>query len=108
LCAADIYDLAGDDVRFRSRIYNRPDLLPVAKALEYAEQLDYPALQGYCASSQVAHRLVREARPHVFAEDVRVIPKGNGKERVGLGDGAYRFDVERRKGRWLVVVFRIQ
>jgi hypothetical protein len=108
LCAVDTYDLSSDNVRFRSRIYNRPDLLPIAKALEYAEQRDYLAVLGYCASSQLAHRLVGETPPHVFAEDVRVTRKGNGKERVELGDGAYRFDVERRSGRWLVVAFRIQ
>jgi hypothetical protein len=108
LCAVNTYDLSRDKVRFRSRIYNRPDLLPVAKALEYAEQRDYPAVLGYCASSQLARRLVREAPPHVFAEDVRVTRKGNGKERVELGGGAYRFDVERRSGRWMVVAFGIQ
>jgi hypothetical protein len=108
LCAVNTYDLSRDKVRFRSRIYNRPDLLPVAKALEYAEQRDYRAVLGYCTSSQLARRLVREAPPHVFAEDVRVTRKGNRKERVELGDGVYRFDVERRSGRWLVVGFSIQ
>src|ERR1017187_3212938 len=33
LCAVDSYDLSGDRVRFRSHTYNRPDLVPVAKAL---------------------------------------------------------------------------
>ena len=59
MCAVDIYDLTGDDVKFRTRAYNRPDLLPIAKAIEYAEQRDYPAVLGYCASAEIAHRLVR-------------------------------------------------
>jgi hypothetical protein len=109
LCAVDTYDISGDNVTFRVRTYNRPDLLPIAKAIEYAEQRDYPAVLGYCASSQVAHRLVRDVPPHVFAEDLRVTRTGNGKERVQLGyDPGYRFDVEKRTDRWLVVAFRVE
>jgi hypothetical protein len=108
LCAVDTYDLSGDSVRFRSRIYNRPDLLPVAKVLQYAEQRDYLAVRGYCASSELARRVVRELPPDLVAGDIRVIRTGIGKERVELGDGAYRFDVERRDGRWLAVGFGIQ
>jgi hypothetical protein len=51
LCAVDAYDLSGDDVKFISRVYNRPDLLPVAKAIEYAQQHDYAALLAYCGSA---------------------------------------------------------
>jgi hypothetical protein len=109
LCAVDTYDLSGDNVKFRARTYNRPDLVPIAKAMEYAEQRDYPALLGYCASSQVARRLVRDVPPNVGAEDLRVIRMGYGKERVELGYGsAYRFDVEKRAGRWLVVAFNLE
>ena len=36
LCALDRYDLRGGAVRFLSRRYNRPELAPVAKAMEYA------------------------------------------------------------------------
>ena len=108
LCAVDTYDLSGDNARFRWHIYNRPDLLPIAKALEYAEKRDYPAVLGYCASSQLAHRLVRDISPEFFAEDIRVIRTGNGKERVELCDGACRFDVEKRSGRWLVAAFHIE
>jgi hypothetical protein len=108
LCSVDTYDISGHNVRFRSRIYNRPDLLPIAKALAYAEQRDYRAVLGYCASSQLAHLLVREVRSHVFADDVRVTRTGDGKERVELGDGTYRFDVERQSGRWVVADFRMQ
>jgi len=106
LCAVDTYDVPGDDVRFRSRAYNRLDLLPIAKAIEYAEQRDYPAVLGYCASSDVARRLVRDIPPHVFADDLRVTRTGDGKERVELGyPTTYRFDLEKRAGRWLVVAF---
>lgn len=105
LCAVDTYDISADAVRFRSRVYNRPDLLPVAKAIEYAEQRDFRALLGYCASSQIAHRLIRDVPPHIFAEEIRVIPTGKGKQRVELREGTYRFDVEKRAGRWLVVAF---
>jgi hypothetical protein len=78
--------------------------LPIAKAIEYAEQRDYPAALGYCASSQVAHRLVRDIPPNnTFVEDLRVTHTGNAKERVEMG--GYRFDVEKRAGRWVVVAF---
>ncbi len=79
LCAVDTYDLSSDNIQFRSRVYNRPDLLPIAKALEYAEQRDYRAVLGYCASSQVAHRLVREVPPHAGAENLRVTRTGKGE-----------------------------
>ena len=106
LCAVDTYDISGDDPKFRSRTYNRPDLLPVAKAIEYAEKRDYEAVLGYCASAQLARRLVSDFPPYVFAEDLRVSRIGAGRERVEMGWGAaYRFEVERRNGRWVVVGF---
>jgi hypothetical protein len=106
LCAVDAYDVSGDTVQFRSRVYNRPDLVPIAKAIEYAMQRDYPAVLGYCASSQIAHKLVREIPPNVVAEELRVTHNGNAKEHVELGfDRAYRFDVENHAGRWLLVGF---
>ena len=70
LCAVDTYDVEGDEVRFRSRAYNRPDLVPVAKAIEYAEKRDYPAVLGYCTSEDVARALVREIPPGVEADDL--------------------------------------
>lgn len=104
LCAVDTYDLSGDNVKFRSRVYNRPDLVPIAKAIEYAEKRDYHAVLGYCASSEVARRLVRDITPAVFfAEDIRVMRTGNNKEHVKLGYGS--FDVEKRAGHWVVVGF---
>ncbi len=108
MCAVDTYDLSGDNAKFISRVYNRADLLPVAKAIEYAERRDYGALLGYCASPQVADGMVRDLPPFVFVDDsIQVTPTGYGKERVEIGDGpAYRFDVEKRNGRWLVVAFK--
>ncbi|MGO9542347.1 MAG: hypothetical protein ACLPLR_17965 [Terriglobales bacterium] len=106
LCAIDTYDVSSDNVRFRSRVYNRPDLLPIAKAIEYAAERDYPAVLGYCTSSQVARKLVRNIPPYVFAEDLRVTRTGNGKEHVEFGSGpTYRFDVEKHADRWQVVAF---
>ncbi len=108
MCAVDTYDLSEDNARFISRTYNRPDLLPVAKAIEYAEQRDYGALLGYCVSAQVADGMIRDLPPFVYAgTDIHVTRTGIGKERVELGDGPdYRFDVEKRNGRWLVVAFK--
>jgi len=105
LCVLDTYDLSGDEVKFRSRTYNRPDLVPIAKAIEYAQKRDYHAVLGYCASKQVARKMVRDIPPDVFsAEGLEVSHTGNGEERVELG-GAYRFDVQKRGERWVVVAF---
>ena len=106
LCAMDTYDLSGDDVKFQSRAYNRPDLVPVAKAIEYAQARDFAAARGYCASPEIADRLVRELPPHFFAGDIQVNATGKGSERVELGDGpVYWLDVEERQGSWVVVDF---
>ena len=106
LCAVDTYDVTGDEVRFRSRTYNRPDLVPVAKVIEYAEKREYPAVLGYCTSEDIARALVREIPPGVAAEDLRVTRIGSGKERIELGDPpAYEFEVEKRPDRWVVVKF---
>lgn len=109
LCAVDTYDLSGDNVRFRSRTYNRPDLVPVAKVIEYAEQRDYRALLGYCASAKIAHGIVRAFPVGVLADDFRVTRTGNAKERVELGSGpTYRFELEKRTGQWMVVAYRAE
>jgi len=106
LCAVDTYDLSGDVVKFQSRAYNRPDLLPVAKAIEYAQQRDFAAAQGYCASSDIADRLVREMPPHFFAGEIQVYATGKGSERVELGDGPVIWlQVEERQGSWVVADF---
>ncbi len=106
LCAVDTYDLSGDDVKFQSRAYNRPDLVPVAKAIEYAQERDFAAARGYCASSEIADRLVRELPSHFFAVDIQVNATGKSSERVELGDGpVYWLDVEKRQSGWVVVDF---
>jgi hypothetical protein len=106
MCAVDTYDLSGDTVRFRIRTYNRPDLLPIAKALEYAEQRDYPAVLAYCATAQVARSLVREVPPFIVAEDLKVTRIGTDAESVEFGSApAYRFQVAKRGGRWVVTTF---
>jgi hypothetical protein len=106
LCALDTYDLSGDAVRFKSRAYNRPDLLPIAKAIEYAEKHDYPAVLAYCGNADVARRLVNSMTPSYFAEDLRVTRKAYGSEHVEMGfpsvDG---FDVQKSRDRWMVVGF---
>ncbi len=102
LCEVDTYDLSEDEVRFRSRIYNRPDLVPIAKAIEYAESRDYPAALAYCATPQIAQRLVDEAPPHVFAGDLRVKKISNAEERVSFDEG-YEFVVGKHGNRWLIV-----
>ncbi len=109
LCAVDSYDISGDDVRFRSRAYNRPDLLPIAKTIEYAQKRDYRAVLGYCASRDIARRMVRDIPVYIFADDLRVTRTGHAKKHVELGfPSVYRFDVEKRNGHWLVVAFNIE
>jgi hypothetical protein len=106
LCEADTYDFSGDEVKFRSRIYNRPDLLPIAKAVAYAESRDYFAVLAYCATPQIARRLVKEIPPNIFADDLRVKKISNEEERVFFGwDEGYEFVVAKRHNRWLVVSF---
>ncbi len=106
LCAVDTYDVAGDEVRFESRRYNRPDLVPIAKAIEHARQRDYPAVLGYCASSEIARKLVRNIPLYVFADDLRVTSKRRDIHHVELAYApTFSFDVEKRGGRWLVVAF---
>jgi hypothetical protein len=77
MCAVDTYDLSGDNARFITRVYNRPDLLPVAKAIEYAGQRDYGALLGYCGSAQVADGMMHDLPPFVYAgAAIHVTPTG--------------------------------
>ena len=103
MCAVDTYDLSGDTVRFVSRAYNRPDLVPIAKAIEFAEKRDLPATLAYCTSEDVARRLVRDIPPFNFAGDLQVIRTGIDKERVEME--SEQFNVEKRDGRWLVTSF---
>ena len=108
MCAVDTYDLSGDDLKFRSRAYNQPDLLPIAKAIEYAEKRDYQAALGYCSSDDIARRMVRDLPHSVYAGDFQVTPcKSEGKEHhVEMGfPNTYHFDIEKRDDRWLIVAF---
>jgi hypothetical protein len=104
MCAVDTYDLSGDAIRFVSERYNRPDLLPVARAIEYAEKHDYPAVLAYCGSAAVARKIVRElANGYQFEYPLEVKRIGPGRERVRLADsGDPGFVVERRGDRWVV------
>jgi hypothetical protein len=106
LCVLDTYDLSGDEAKFQSRVYNRPELEPVAKVIEYAQKRDYSALLGYCASAEVAADLVRKIPPRLFAEEIRVTDVGSGRKRVELGEESpYWFEVQERQGGWVVAAF---
>ena len=107
LCAADSFDLSGDNARFSGRVYNRPDLVTVARAVQYAEIHDYLALRGYCASAVVARRLLSEVPPNLFAETLDTVKVGPGRERVVLADGSVQFDLIERRSTWLVEAFTI-
>jgi hypothetical protein len=104
LCAVDRYDLSGDSARFVSRQINRPDLLPIAKAIEYAEKRDFPAVRAYCANDSVARRLVELAPGHLFEVEIKAKQLSAGRESVSDG-GGYRFIVEKQGQRWLVAGF---
>jgi hypothetical protein len=106
LCAVDTYDLSGDHIRFRARVYNRLDLVSIARAIEYAQKHDYRAVLSYCESSQVARRLVRDVSAFVYPEELQVVSTGKGRERVKFADGGYLFDLEKRAGVWMIVDFK--
>ncbi len=110
LCFVDSYDISRDHARFIRRVTNRPDLVPIAKAIEYAQAHDYPALLAYCASPEVALRILGNVPPHVYAGPGLKVSRIDGlKERVEIGDDdVFQFDVEKRAGRWLVAGFRIR
>jgi hypothetical protein len=103
LCALDTYDVSGDAVRFRSRSYNRPDLVPVAKAIEYAEKHDYPAVRAYCSNADIARRIVRDITPSYSAGDLHITRKADGSEQIEMGSpGVDKFDVQKIVDQWLV------
>jgi hypothetical protein len=107
LCAADSFDLSGEDARFIGRVYNTPDLVTVAKVVQYAGVHDYAAVRGYCASDAVARKLVREMPPYLFADTVDTVKGGADREAISLVDGAVRFDLIKRRGLWLVESFKM-
>jgi len=109
LCAVDSYDISRDRARFVHRAFNRPDLVPVARVIEYGQAHDYPALLAYCASREVALKIIRDIPPFVYGSGLEIRPIGAAKKRVELkNNDVVQFDVEKRAGRWLVSGFRIQ
>jgi hypothetical protein len=58
LCVVDTFDVSGDAARFVSRRYNRPELVPIAKAIEYAKRNELPELRAFCTSDEVAQKLL--------------------------------------------------
>lgn len=105
LCSVDTYDLSRDDVRFRSRRYNRPELVPIAKAMEYAGEHNLQAVRGYCGSEEIARRLVREIPDISGASDPKIARTGSGRERVVFVDAGSYFDVEKQADGWVITAF---
>ena len=102
LCAVDSYDISRDRVRFLGRVNSRPDLVPIAKTIEYGEAHDYPAVRAYCDTPEVAEKIVRNVPPFVFAgaalKVTRITPL---KERVEIGDDqVFQFDIEKHGAGW--------
>ena len=104
LCMVDTYDVSGDVATFVGRRYNRPDLVPVAKVLKYANERDLPAVRAYCVSDAVARKIMHEG--YGFEDELEVLRLGPNRERVR---SAYSdqpgFIVERRDERWLIASF---
>jgi hypothetical protein len=82
-------------------------LLPVAKAIEYAEKHDYPAVFAYCGSAVVARKMIRElANGYQFEYPLEVKRLGPGRERVRAAFSQEQgFVVEKRGDRWVVASF---
>jgi hypothetical protein len=78
--------------------------------MEYGQAHDYPALLGYCASPEVARKILREVPPHVYAgPGLKISRISREKEKIEIGDDdVFVFEVERRGDRWLVVAFWVQ
>jgi hypothetical protein len=109
LCAVNTYDLSGDRVQFAGSVVNRPDLLPVAKAIEYAQSHDYTAVRAWCGSDEVAQDLIRDIPPFVFADELRVERINDSRESVEFGlQTTYSFEVAKTGDRWLVVSFKME
>ncbi len=103
LCALDTYDFSRDSVRFISRAWNRPELVPIARALEHAAEREYPATLAYCASPSVAHKLVREVPGIDNTENPKVTRKGNSRLRVEFD--SIDFDLEKLGNRWVIAAY---
>ena len=100
LCVLDTYKLTADGIEFVSRRYNRPELVPIAKALQYAGEHDLPATAAYCTSMGLARRLVQSLPSLDMAENPKVTNLGPSSKRIQMGQSL--FDVERREGHWLI------
>jgi len=108
LCAVNHYDISGDSVKFTGSEVNRPDLLPIAKAVEYAEARDYPAVLAYCGSPDVAQRIIRDIPLYVEAvTDLQITRIDPTHKRVVMGDDQVTFEVEQRGDRWVVTGFHV-
>jgi hypothetical protein len=104
LCAVNSYDLSGERVRFAGAVVNRPDLLPIAKTIQYAQARDYPAVLAYSGSPELAGHIVAEIPPSVWAGlGLGITQLSSTRERVEMEK--FQFEVEERDGRWLVVAF---
>lgn len=107
LCAADSFDLSGDNPHFIGRIYNAPDLVVVNSAIRHAQARDYPALRGYCTSDAVARKLIRDVSPFLIADVLETSKAGPARETVVLDEGTVSFSLIERRGEWRLVSFRI-
>lgn len=108
LCAADAFEVSRDEVRFRSRVVNRPDLYPIAQAIKHAKAHDYRAVRAYCRSADIARALVRLADPSMYADTLNVTRLSSSRRRVELGLGTkYHIEVERRPAGWVISRFRV-
>jgi hypothetical protein len=109
LCTLDTYDLTGDLVGFVSRAYNRPDIAPIVNAVEHAKQHELPAVQAYCANTDIARKLVHDIPPYIFPDNLQIKQTAEDKERVEFGSPTiYRFEMEKQNGQWLIAAFSEQ
>jgi len=102
LCLVDTFDMGGDMPRFVSRRYNRPELVPIAKAIEYTKKHELPELRAFCASNEVAERLLAQGRlGGPGASDPEVTVLAPGRKRVHMEEGG-TFLLVLRGQRWLI------
>src|ERR1041384_545746 len=108
LCAVETYDISGDQEQFAGIRFNRPDLLPIVRSIEYAQAHDYPAALAYCGSAEIAARIVRDMPPYLTGGviSLKISRLNPSRKRIELGENpTFRFEVENRGDRWLVVAF---
>ncbi|MGI4830819.1 MAG: hypothetical protein ACRYFU_21900 [Janthinobacterium lividum] len=105
LCAVDEYRIVGEDIVFRSRRYNHPELVPIARAYEYARAHELPAMLGYFRSLKIARRFLLSPPVLEIASDPQIRWLAPGRARITLETSA-QFEVQQRHGRWIIVAFR--